>query len=79
MTANTTARVLPKECDSPKPPRKRAPRFSGGEVDSPTCNLARHIDRMADFPNPEVMMVYRLDRSREAATTVRSTTLASRP
>jgi hypothetical protein len=39
-------------------------RFTGGEVDSPTRNLARYIDRMADLyvPNLDVMMVYRLDR-----------------
>src|SRR5690606_29200430 len=39
-------------------------RFTGGELDSPTRNLARYIDRMADLyvPNLDVMMVYRLDR-----------------
>jgi hypothetical protein len=38
-------------------------RFSGGEVDSASRNLARYIDRMADcVPNRDVMMVYRLDR-----------------
>ena len=42
----------------------RIRRFSGGEVDSPSRNLARYIDRMADefIPNLDVMMVYRLDR-----------------
>lgn len=42
----------------------RARRFSGGEVDSPSRNLARYIDMMADrfIPNLDVMMVYRLDR-----------------
>ncbi len=42
----------------------RARRFSGGEVDSPSRNLARYIDVMADrfIPNLDVMMVYRLDR-----------------
>jgi len=42
----------------------RARRFSGGEVDSPSRNLARYIDRMADdyIPHLDVMMVYRLDR-----------------
>jgi len=41
-----------------------ARRFTGGEVDSPSRNLARYIDRMADLyvPNLDVMMVYRLDR-----------------
>ena len=39
-------------------------RFSGGEVDSPSRNLARFVDRMADqyVPNLDMMMVYRLDR-----------------
>jgi hypothetical protein len=42
----------------------RTRRFSGGEVDSPSRNLARYIDRMADrfVPNLDVMMIYRLDR-----------------
>jgi hypothetical protein len=42
----------------------RTRRFSGGEVDSPSRNLARYIDRMADrfIPNLDVMMIYRLDR-----------------
>ena len=42
----------------------RLRRFSGGEVDSPSRNLARYIDRMADefVPNLDVMMIYRLDR-----------------
>lgn len=39
-------------------------RYSGGEVDSPSRNLARYVDRMADefIPNLDVMMIYRLDR-----------------
>ncbi|MGB3180253.1 MAG: M28 family peptidase [Cyclobacteriaceae bacterium] len=42
----------------------RIRRFTGGEVDSPSRNLARFIDHMADqyFPNLDVMMIYRLDR-----------------
>ena len=42
----------------------RTRRFSGGEVDSPSRNLARYVDRMADqfIPNLDVMMIYRLDR-----------------
>jgi len=42
----------------------RIRRFSGGEVDSPSRNLARYVDRMADefITNLDVMMVYRLDR-----------------
>lgn len=39
-------------------------RFTGGEVDSPSRNIARYIDKIADdyIPNLDVMMVYRLDR-----------------
>lgn len=42
----------------------RQRRFWGGEVDSPSRNLARLIDYMADqyLPDLDVMMVYRLDR-----------------
>ncbi|MFA0963410.1 M28 family peptidase [Roseivirga sp. BDSF3-8] len=42
----------------------RIRRFTGGEVDSPSRNLARYIDHMSDlyFPNLDVMMIYRLDR-----------------
>ncbi len=42
----------------------RQRRFTGGEVDSPSRNLARYIDRLADgyVPNLDVMVVYRLDR-----------------
>ena len=42
----------------------RLRRFTGGEVDSPSRNLARYIDQLADkyIPNLDVMMVYRLDR-----------------
>ncbi|MEO1242934.1 MAG: M28 family metallopeptidase [Pseudomonadota bacterium] len=44
----------------------RLRRFTGGEVDSPSRNLARYIDRLADnyIPNLDIMMVYRLDRFR---------------
>ncbi len=61
---NTTARVFAegtRHTETPEEARQR--RFTGGEVDSPTRNLARYIDRMADHvPNLDVMMVYRLDR-----------------
>lgn len=41
----------------------RARRFTGGELDSPSRNLARYIARMAaHVPNLDVMMVNRLDR-----------------
>lgn len=41
-------------------------RFRGGEVDSPSRNLARYIDRIADqyITNLDTMMIYRLDRFR---------------
>ncbi|MGQ4659316.1 M28 family peptidase [Lysobacter sp. F6437] len=62
---NTTARVFSEGTrvnETVEEARKR--RFTGGEVDSPSRNLARYIDRMADryVPNLDVMMVYRLDR-----------------
>ena len=62
---NTTARVFSEGTrDVETPQEARARRFTGGEVDSPSRNLARYIDRMADkyIPNLDVMMVYRLDR-----------------
>jgi hypothetical protein len=39
-------------------------RYNGGEVDSPSRNLARFIDRLADnyLTNFDVVMVYRTDR-----------------
>ena len=39
-------------------------RYHGGEVDSPSRNLARYIDRLADsyLPDFRVRMVYRTDR-----------------
>lgn len=62
---NTTARVFSegiRDVETPEEARKR--RFTGGEVDSPSRNLARYVDRMADqyIPNLDVMMIYRLDR-----------------
>lgn len=65
VTDNTTARVFSegtRYVETAEEARTR--RFSGGEVDSPSRNLARYIDRMADafIPNLDVMMVYRLDR-----------------
>lgn len=44
----------------------RLRRFTGGEVDSPSRNLARYIDLMADryIENLDTMVVYRLDRFR---------------
>lgn len=65
VTNNATARVFSegtRYLETPEEARIR--RFSGGEVDSPSRNLARYIDRIADnyIENLDVMMVYRLDR-----------------
>jgi hypothetical protein len=62
---NSTARVFSEGVRFAETPEEaRTRRFSGGEVDSPSRNLARYIDRLADryIPNLDVMMVYRLDR-----------------
>lgn len=61
---NTTARVFAEGTRANETAEEaRERRFTGGELDSPTRNLARYIDRMADHvPNLDVMMVYRLDR-----------------
>ncbi|GEQ98164.1 peptidase M28 [Iodidimonas gelatinilytica] len=62
---NATARVFSEGTRAVETPEEaRLRRFTGGEVDSPSRNLARYIDRLADhyIPNLDVMMVYRLDR-----------------
>lgn len=47
--------------ETPEEARQR--RFTGGEVDSPSRNLARYIKEQArHVPELEVMLVYRLDR-----------------
>lgn len=64
VTDNTTARVFAEGTRATETAAEATTRrFTGGELDSPTRNLARYIDRMADHvPNLDVMMVYRLDR-----------------
>lgn len=65
VTDNRTARVFSEGVRVVETEAEaRTRRFSGGEVDSPSRNLARYIDRMADayIANLDVMMVYRLDR-----------------
>ena len=62
---NTTARVFSEGIrfvETLDEAKKR--RFTGGEVDSPSRNVARYIDQIADqyIPNLDVMMIYRLDR-----------------
>lgn len=62
---NTTARVFSEGTRAVETEEEgRMRRFTGGEVDSPSRNLARFVDRMADqyIPNLDVMMIYRLDR-----------------
>ncbi|WP_220433174.1 M28 family metallopeptidase [Cognatiluteimonas lumbrici] len=61
---NSTARVFSEGTRATETGREAtARRYTGGEVDSPSRNLARYIARMArHVPNLEVMMVYRLDR-----------------
>ncbi len=62
---NSTARVFSEGTRATETPEEaRIRRFTGGEVDSPSRNLARYVDRMADqyIPNLDVMMIYRLDR-----------------
>lgn len=64
VTDNVTARVFAegtRATETADEARQR--RFTGGELDSPTRNLARYVDRMAAYvPNLQVMMIYRLDR-----------------
>ncbi|GHF27848.1 peptidase M28 [Kordiimonas sediminis] len=62
---NTTARVFSEGTRFLETTEEaRIRRYSGGEVDSPSRNLARLIDTIADryIPNLDVMMIYRLDR-----------------
>ncbi|MDR9418325.1 M28 family metallopeptidase [Gracilimonas sp.] len=62
---NTIARVFSEGTRAVETEREaRMRRFTGGEVDSPSRNLARYIDKMADdyIRNLDVMMIYRLDR-----------------
>jgi len=65
ISDNTLARVFSEGIRADETERmSRLRRFTGGEVDSPSRNLARYVDRMADryIPNLDIMMVYRLDR-----------------
>ncbi len=65
VTDNTTARIFAEGTrmnETEQQARQR--RFMGGEVDSPSRNLARFIDWMADryIPNLDTKVIYRLDR-----------------
>jgi hypothetical protein len=62
---NTVVRVFSegtRDVETEQEARQR--RFTGGEVDSPSRNIGRYIDVLADqyFPSLDVMMIYRLDR-----------------
>lgn len=62
---NTTARVFSEGTRANETEREaRIRRFTGGEVDSPSRNLARYIHTMGEqyIDNLDVMMIYRLDR-----------------
>lgn len=62
---NTTARVFSEGTRAVETAEEaRLRRYTGGEVDSASRNLARFIDRQADehLPDLDVMMIYRLDR-----------------
>lgn len=62
---NTSARVFSEGTRAVETEREaRMRRFTGGEVDSPSRNLARYVDKMADLyiRNLDIMMIYRLDR-----------------
>lgn len=64
---NTTARIFAEGTRMLETPQEaRLRRFTGGEVDSPSRNLARYIDWIADryIPNLDTMVIYRLDRFR---------------
>ncbi|WP_414828655.1 M28 family metallopeptidase [Alteromonas sp. H39] len=62
---NTSARIFAEGTRVTETEQEaRIRRFTGGEVDSPSRNLARYIDRIADqfIPNLDTMVIYRLDR-----------------
>ena len=62
---NTVARVFSQAIRQDATDRmRRALRYLGGENDSPSRNLARYVDRIADeyIRNLDVLLVYRLDR-----------------
>lgn len=62
---NTHVRVFSEGTRSTEAPEQaNTRRYNGGEVDSPSRNLARFMDRIADdyLINLDVVMVYRTDR-----------------
>jgi len=62
---NSTVRVFSEGTRANETPEEaRSRRFTGGEVDSPSRNLARYVKAQGDqyLTNLDIMMVYRLDR-----------------
>jgi hypothetical protein len=62
---NTKARVFAPGLPATTPPAElRRILTNGGELDTPSRQLARYIDKVADtyFPNLDVEIIYRLDR-----------------
>ena len=62
---NTTFRVFSEPVPATDSLRAHQSRRTlGGEVDGPSRQIARYVDRIADlyFPNLDALMVYRLDR-----------------
>ena len=67
VTNNTTVRVFSEGTRANETEEEaRLRRFTGGEVDSPSRNLARYVKSQGDqyLTNLDIMMVYRLDRFR---------------
>ena len=65
VTNNSTVRVFSEGTRANETPEEaRSRRFTGGEVDSPSRNLARYVKAQGDqyLTNLDIMMVYRLDR-----------------
>ena len=65
VTDNTHVRVFSEGTKAVETPEQaNGRRYNGGEVDSPSRNLARYLDGLADryLTNFDVVMVYRTDR-----------------
>ena len=65
VSDNSTVRVFSEGTKSNETDKQASfRRYHGGEVDSPSRNIARYMERLASeyMPNLRVMMVYRTDR-----------------
>lgn len=65
VSDNTTVRVFSEGTKSNETDKQASfRRYHGGEVDSPSRNIARYMERLANeyMPDLRVMMVYRTDR-----------------